>query len=106
MAEPTKNIRRTPRNTDFKTVIEAGKIPPQAVDLEEAVLGALMLEKNAITVVADILKPESFYKEAHINIFQSIKDLFSNAQPIDILTVTSDLRKKGLLDIVGGAYYI
>jgi replicative DNA helicase len=106
MAESIKNTRRTTRNTDLKSILEAGKVPPQSIDLEEAVLGALMLEKNAITVVSDILKPESFYKEAHILIFQSIKDLFSNAQPIDILTVTSDLRKKGQLDIVGGAYYI
>ncbi len=106
MAEPITNKRKTTRSIDIKSVMEGGKVPPQALDLEEAVLGALMLEKNAITVVADILKPESFYKEAHVNIFQSIKDLFSNAQPIDILTVTSDLRKKGLLDIVGGAYYI
>ncbi|MES2778755.1 MAG: replicative DNA helicase [Bacteroidota bacterium] len=106
MAEAIKNTRKPTRNIDLKSIIDAGKVPPQAVDLEEAVLGALMLEKNAITVVADILKPESFYKEAHVIIFQSIKDLFSRAEPIDILTVTSDLRKKALLDIVGGAYYI
>lgn len=106
MAETSNNKRKTTRNLDIKSIIEAGKVPPQAVDLEEAVLGALMLEKNAITVVSDILKPESFYKEAHVMIFQSIKDLFGRAEPIDILTVTSDLRKKGLLDVVGGAYYI
>ncbi len=106
MTETGNNKRKTTRNIDIKSVIEAGKVPPQSVDLEEAVLGALMLEKNAITVIADVLKPESFYKEAHVIIFQSIKDLFSRAEPIDILTVTSDLRKKGQLDIVGGAYYI
>ncbi|MCU0423093.1 MAG: replicative DNA helicase [Bacteroidia bacterium] len=86
--------------------MEYGKLQPQAVDLEEAVLGALMLEKNAITIVSDILKPESFYKESHQMIFQAIKDLFSSAQPIDILTVTNELRKSGKLDIVGGAYFI
>jgi replicative DNA helicase len=106
MAEISNNRKKNTRNLDIKSIIEGGKVPPQAIDLEEAVLGALMLEKNAITVVSDVLKPESFYKEAHVMIFQSIKDLFSRAEPIDILTVTSDLRKKGLLDVVGGAYYI
>lgn len=104
MAENTR--RRTTKGNDKLSIIESGKLQPQAVDLEEAVLGALMLEKNAITIVADILKPESFYKENHVIIFQVIKDLFSTAQPIDILTVTAELRKRGQLELVGGAYYI
>lgn len=99
-------VKRRTRNVAANIGMETGKLQPQAVELEEAVLGALMLEKSAITTVSDILKPESFYKEAHINIFQVIRDLFSNAQPIDILTVTSELRKRGQLDLVGGAYYI
>lgn len=100
-------IRKKPaRKSDITSIIENGKLQPQAVELEEAVLGALMLEKNAITVVSDILKPDSFYKEAHVIIFRTIQTLFSNAQPIDILTVTSELRRSGQLDIVGGAYYI
>jgi replicative DNA helicase len=85
---------------------ELGKIPPQAVDLEEAVLGALMLEREAVNEVIDILKPESFYKESHQKIFEAIHDLFQRSEPIDILTVTAELRKKGELEIVGGAYYI
>ncbi|MBP9187828.1 MAG: replicative DNA helicase, partial [Bacteroidia bacterium] len=101
-------IRKKPitKKNDVAQLLETGKLQPQAVDLEEAVLGALMLEKNAITVVSDILKPESFYKEAHQQIFQVIKNLFSNAQPIDILTVTSELRKQAQLELVGGAYFI
>ena len=83
-----------------------GKLPPQAIDLEEAVLGALMLEKNALSEVIDILKPESFYKEAHQKIFEAIFSLFQKTSPIDILTVTAELRKMGALEIVGGAYYI
>ena len=105
MAEYYSNTKRKPR-LSANTVIEGGKLPPQATDLEEAVLGALMLEKTAITEVAEILKVASFYKEAHQMIFQSMVDLFSRAEPIDILTVTSDLRKKAVLDVVGGAYYI
>ena len=85
---------------------ELGKIPPQAVDLEEAVLGALMLEKEAVNEVIDILKAESFYKETHQKIFNAIHDLFQRSEPIDILTVTAELRKTGDLELVGGAYYI
>jgi replicative DNA helicase len=85
---------------------EGGKLPPQAVDLEEAVLGAIMLEKNAVNEAIDILKPESFYKESNQRIFESITDLFQNTEPIDILTVTKRLQKKGELDLVGGPFYI
>nr|WP_241265076.1 replicative DNA helicase [Algoriphagus aestuariicola] len=83
-----------------------GKIPPQAVELEEAVLGALMLEKDALTNVIDILKVESFYKDSHKVIFQAILDLFTESQPIDLLTVTTQLRKSGTLEIAGGAFYV
>ncbi len=83
-----------------------GKIPPQAVDLEEAVLGALMLEKDALSNVIEILHPESFYKEANAVIYESITALFENAEPVDLLTVTNQLRKDGKLELVGGPYYI
>lgn len=99
-----KSIGKTTSNTN--TFQLTGKLPPQAVDLEEAVLGALMLEKDALSAVVDILKPECFYKEAHRHIFGCIHELFNTAQPIDILTVTHALKKKGELELVGGAYYI
>jgi len=83
-----------------------GKLPPQAVDLEEAVLGALMLEKDALNVVIEILKPESFYRDAHKDIYEAILELFNKSEPVDILTVTNQLRKNGKLELVGGAYYI
>ncbi|MBK7887007.1 MAG: replicative DNA helicase [Bacteroidetes bacterium] len=83
-----------------------GKLPPQATDLEEAVLGALMLDKNAVAEVIDILKPEAFYKESNNRIFAAIQQLFHSTQPVDILTVTQQLRKSGDLEIAGGAYYI
>lgn len=87
-------------------LLEIGKLPPQAVELEEAVLGALMLDKDALTNVVGILKPEAFYKEAHQRIFSAIQVLFANHQPVDILTVTQQLKKTGELEIVGGAFYI
>jgi replicative DNA helicase len=85
---------------------ELGKIPPQAIDLEEAVLGALMLERNAVNEVIDILQSETFYAEKHQKIFNAIQDLFRESEPIDILTVTAQLRKNSELEMVGGAYYI
>ena len=86
--------------------LELGKVPPQALELEEAVLGAIMLEKNAIVEVMDILKPESFYKEEHQKIFQAIIDLSSSDKAIDILTVTEELRKRNQLEEIGGPLYI
>ena len=95
-----------PKNNPTNISIDGGKLPPQALDLEEAVLGAMMLEKNAVNDAIDILKPDSFYKDAHQRIFQAITELFQQSQPIDILTVTARLRQKGELDIVGGPFYI
>lgn len=83
-----------------------GKVPPQAKDLEEAVLGAVMLEKSAFDSVIEILKPECFYVEAHQRIFRSMQGLSQKSQPIDILTVVEELKLREELDIVGGAYYV
>jgi len=85
---------------------EFGRMPPQAVDLEEAVLGAIMLERDAVIAVLDILKPETFYKESHQKLYRAIIDLSMREEPIDILTVTEELRKKEILAEVGGALYI
>jgi len=83
-----------------------GKIQPQAIEVEEAVLGALMLEKDAYSVISDLLKPESFYERKHQQIFAAVQDLALNQEPIDMLTVTNRLTQRGQLDEVGGAYYI
>lgn len=94
------------KNRLTNTVSGLGRIPPQAIDLEEAVLGALMLEKDALSTVIDILKPEVFYQESHKQIFEAIHQLFQKSKPVDILTVTAELRNQGNLETVGGAYYI
>jgi len=103
MAGPNKNYSK---KTNIDQVLDYGKLPPQALDLEEAVLGAIMLEKDAIIAVMDIIQPESFYKEGHQKIFKAVLDLSQELQPIDILTVTEELRKRNELDIVGGPFYI
>lgn len=83
-----------------------GKVPPQAKDLEEAVLGAIMLEKGAFDIVIEILKPECFYVDAHQRIYKSMQGLAQKNQPIDILTVAEELRSREELDMVGGPYYV
>src|SRR5688500_10206897 len=83
-----------------------GKLPPQALDLEDAVLGALMLEKNALNAVVEFLKPEHFYTDANKEIYTAIIDLFKASEPVDMRTVVNQLRKNGKLEIVGGAYVI
>ena len=83
-----------------------GKVPPQAKDLEEAVLGAIMLEKTAFDTVVEILKPECFYVDAHQRIFSAMQSLSNKSQPIDILTVVEELRSREELEMVGGPYYV
>ncbi len=98
-----KNRRKAP--LDLSTMIY-GKVPPQAKDLEEAVLGAIMLEKGAFDTVVEILKPECFYVDAHQRIYKAMQSLANKSQPIDILTVVEELRFKEELDVVGGPYYV
>ncbi|WP_442892737.1 replicative DNA helicase [Emticicia sp. 17c] len=101
------NQRGFGKNLFLETVrSESGKLPPQAIELEEAVLGALMIEKDALTTVVDILQPASFYKEAHQRIYNAILQLFGKSEPIDLLTVTAQLRSMGELEFIGGAQYL
>ena len=83
-----------------------GKVPPQAKELEEAVLGAIMLEKSAFDTVIEILKPECFYGEANQRIFKAMRSLAEKSLPIDLLTVVEELKLKEDLDLVGGPYYV
>ena len=93
---------------DKSTIIslEKGKIPPQAIDLEEVVLGAMMIDKKGVDEVIDILSPDAFYKDAHKHIFEAIFKLFENSEPVDLLTVSSQLKKDAKLDLVGGDFYL
>ena len=86
--------------------LQQGKIPPQAIELEEAVLGAMLIDKKGVDEVIDILQPEAFYKTSHQYIFNSIYKLFHDSQPIDLLTVSSALKKQSKLEAVGGEFYL
>jgi replicative DNA helicase len=97
-----KQRRKT--SSDLSSLVY-GKIPPQAKDLEEAVLGAIMLEKNAFDVIIEILKPECFYVDAHQRIYRHAR-LAQKNKPIDILTVVEELKTREELDMVGGPYYV
>lgn len=101
--------RKTPGSGSFgkkKDALQYGKIQPQAPALEEAVLGALMLDKDAVAIVIDILRPESFYVDAHKSIYKAICTMFEKSQPIDLLTTAEQLKQMGALEAVGGPYYL
>ena len=102
----TGNNKNYSKKFNVEQTLDYGRMPPQALDLEEAVLGAIMIEKDAIIAVMDIIRPESFYKDAHQKIFKAVLELSQALQPIDILTVTEELRKYNHLDEIGGPFYI
>jgi replicative DNA helicase len=105
-----KNVNND-RKTRRKPVLDQsfasmGKLPPQSKDMEEAILGAIMLEKSAFDVAAEIIKPECFYQEAHQRIFRAMQQLANNSMPIDLLTVVETLRSNGELEMIGGPFYV
>jgi replicative DNA helicase len=104
--ENFKNVN--PIKVDKTTIInlEKGKLPPQVIEMEEAVLGAMMIDKKGVDDVIDILQPDAFYKDAHKHIFEAILQLFTETQPIDLLTVSSQLKKNGKLELAGGDFYL
>ncbi len=102
-----KNNQRRGRSKEKEVAfVDIGRIQPQARELEEAVLGALMLEKDAYSLVSDILKPESFYESVHQTIYRAVVNLSIQQQPVDMLTVVEQLKKEGELEAVGGPMYI
>ena len=108
MPTPTN---KTKRKTTQPTIIkvganEMGKLPPQALELEQSVIGALMIEKDAFATVADLLRPESFYSDQHRHIFDAIRALSTNDAPIDILSVIEQLKSMGTLEQAGGVVYL
>ncbi len=112
MAEPKNVSLSTRTGSNYRkrkeepTGFTPGKLQPQAIPLEEAVLGALMLDKDALIVVVDILKPDSFYLESHKLIYSATLRLFERSQPVDLLTVMEELKKSGDLEQAGGPAYL
>ena len=108
MAEPRKTGRRTSARAKVNVPEEDayGHVQPQALEFEEAVLGALMIEQDAYSQVSEILRPESFYDHRHQLIYEAIRTLNLQQKPVDILTVTEHLNTMGNLEEVGGPFYI
>lgn len=104
----TNNRKRSLINNNLNPGFDSGmgKLPPQALEIEEAVLGALMLDRDSLASVIDTLKSDTFYKTEHRLIFSVIHDLFGQSKPVDILTVVQELKKRGELDLAGGAVFI
>ncbi|MBR2265862.1 MAG: replicative DNA helicase, partial [Paludibacteraceae bacterium] len=106
MAVTTKNNKRSSQTIIKVGANEMGKLPPQAPELEDSVLGAIMLEKDAYGTVADLLRPEVFYKDQNRMVYEAIRELASKDQPIDSMTVCEKLRAQGTLEKAGGVVYI
>lgn len=99
-------MQRKLSNMPSMSALELGKLPPQATDMEEAVLGAIIVEPSTLRDVIDILKPESFYKDVHRIIYKAIISLNDRFEPIDMMTLVEELRRTDELDMVGGHIYI
>ena len=102
-----KTVRTKKKEVSIDALgLEAGKVPPQAVDVEEAVLGAMMIEPNCVPDVLERLTAGCFYKEANRKIFSAISALTKDHEPVDIFTVAEALKRTGDLETVGGPYYL
>ena len=97
---------RKNKRPDITSLDAGGKMPPQAIEFEEAILGAVMLEKEALKDAMETLQAKHFYVDNHQHVYECMLDLYNENQPVDILTVTEKLKVKGYLDIVGGPYFI
>ena len=106
MADTNNKNQGRRKQKETTLISDIGKVQPQARELEEAILGALMLEKDAYSLVSDILKPDSFYDSVHQTIYRAIVDLALRQAPVDMLTVVEQLKKDGELEAVGGPVYI
>ena len=103
----TNNKRKTTQPTIIKVgANDLGKLPPQALELEESVIGAMMIEKDAFNTVADLLRPESFYADKHRFIFEAIRSLAAKEAPVDVLSVAEELKRSGKLELAGGIIYL
>jgi replicative DNA helicase len=87
-------------------LVPAGRIPPQAVDVEQSVLGAMLIEREAIPRAIEILREDAFYDGRHRRIFSGMSTLFERGEPVDVITLTEEMRRRDEIDAVGGPYYL
>ncbi len=106
MAAQNSSNYKKKNKSDLKILEQEGRVPPQATEVEEAVLGAMLIEHEAATVALQMLSPDDFYKPAHRHIFEVLHSLYERDNPLDLLTVENELRDKELLDACGGAGYL
>ena len=83
-----------------------GYVPPASPEAEQSVLGAILVRPNVLDAVADVIKPDDFYRQAHAQIFQAMLDLYAYGQPVDLVTVTMLLKERGMLEGVGGPVFL
>src|SRR5579872_4059821 len=84
----------------------SGNLPPQDQDAEKAIIGAILLDQDSLTSVVQLLRPEHFYKQSHGDIYAAVMDLYEKREPIDLVTLTAQLKSRGLFDKAGGAAYL
>ena len=104
MANSNTNRTRSAKQKQVDAAL--GHLPPQAVDVEKAVLGSLLIDRDAFTVVSEILHPETFYDPRHQKIYRAIQTLSLNELPVDMLTVEEELKREGTHDEVGAPLYL
>lgn len=107
MVEKRKNQKNQQSGMTIDDInAQYGKLPPQAIEVEEVVLGALMIERDAFQVISGIIDTSSFYKEEHQKIFETIKSIVAKEKPVDLMTVTMELKDRGMMEEIGGPGYI
>lgn len=104
--EKIQSLAASKTDNSMVVPLERGKIPPQAIDLEKVVLGALMIDGKGVDEVIDLLTPEVFYQKSHQYIFDAIDKLFKSGSPVDLLTVSAQLRKDEKSEAAGGDHYL
>ncbi|MCW5895884.1 MAG: replicative DNA helicase, partial [Bacteroidetes bacterium] len=98
MAEPLRSL--------IPSTTTEGRVPPQAVELEQQIIGAMLLEREAIARVIEVLDEDAFHADYHRKIFQAIQAMFDRSEPVDIITLAEELRRRGHLEIIGGETYL
>lgn len=106
MAEIDGSELEFPAVRGERAISAEGRVPPQAVEVEQAVLGAMLIDREAVPKALEVLDQECFYRDAHASIFQAMMSLFDKSEPVDVTTVSEELRRRGQLEAVGGAYYL